>query len=320
MARKSEAKARSVSMSMCLSSLIALMFIFCPARSQAEPSPVALFEQAKRGWAAMTYPDLVDYVVAITVTANGKSRTDRYNGSVKSPSRDFRVSKFSDYESQHPYVPHGVNLEFSASASGLGTKIGIGVIANPPPKTEIFAIPEITPLYSFGMRSCPTRKDQRTLLADGVKIIGSVSTNVDRVYRITLAGTETVDGVQAAHLSLVPVVDERQNRLRDVWIENETNRVLQARVDGNFNGKSEGSVPWLIHFVTIDGSTYIDREIAEAPFKRGKTTLDSVSISFEAVQQTSSKALDFSYSIPNDFSTLNVITEPDEMSEVKSCR
>jgi hypothetical protein len=55
------------------------------------------------------------------------------------------------------------------------------------------------------------------LAADPLRTIATV-TAIDVAYRITFAGNETTDGVDAAHLVLVPLRDPAAYPLRDLWI------------------------------------------------------------------------------------------------------
>lgn len=287
--------------------------------SVADPAGSAVFDRAKTLWAMMKYPEVTEYVVAVTVTSAGNVRTDRYTGEVKSTSGEFRVNKFSDYEIAHPHVPHGINFVAGFSAGmRYGPQTVDGIVLNPPAAVERFAVPEISPLYSFGIRSCSSRTANRVRADDNVKVIGSIATNADRRYRVTIVGDESVDGQETTHLALIAVSEPKSNRLRDVWVAKATGAVVQARTDGNFSGKSASGTPWLVHFVTTDGATYIESEATEAPLKWGRARLDSVRIVFEHVQ-AAPRSLTLAFAIPADLSNLNAVVEPSEDAAPSGC-
>lgn len=194
---------------------------------------------------------------------------------------------------------------------GHGPQAVTGIVLNPPAAVERFAVPEISPLYSFGIRSCSRRSANRVRSDENVKVIGSVSTNADRRYRVTIVGDESVDGQETTHLALIALSEPKSNRLRDVWVAKATGAVVQVRTDGNFSGKGASGTPWLVHFLTTDGATYIESETTEAPLKWGRATLDSVRIAFEHVH-AAPKSLSLAFAIPADVSNLNAVVEPSE--------
>ena len=64
------------------------------------------------------------------------------------------------------------------------------------------------------------------LADDPLRTIASV-TAVDVAYRITLAGYETIDGVDTAHLVLEPIRDPAAYPLRALWIARSDNEVVR---------------------------------------------------------------------------------------------
>jgi hypothetical protein len=279
----------------------------------------AVFAEIRNTWFAMTYPRLVNYSVVVTTIANGVAQRATYNGQAQPLKGDFRVNAFSVEEEREPYVPTGTSFRLdgevdTTSGSGIGGDLPIGDNrANHPvqrvAQTEAFAIPEVSPLYAFGMRTCRSRsaspKDQSPL-----RVIG-VSSSVARRYRITVDGTDLVDGKPALHVSFEPLIDAKRDRLREVWIDPKTSHVLAATVLGNFIGSAESTIPWRITFREIDGSTYIDKETAEAPLRRGRTVYDHVEIRFQDIQRTHGfPNLDFA--MTPDYQHLDVVTEPDD--------
>lgn len=299
-----------------------------PAFAARDAEADSLFARARETWSRMSYPELVDYDVIVSVIAAKKLHSDRYSGKARPAAGDFRVDKFSVAEVARPSVPHGINVTYSigfgvnsgarpVGKTGDNTTMHLGGSLAQEKPVEPFAIPEVSPLYSFGIRSCADRSAAASEVS-GLKRIGGVTT-ASRRYRATVVGNETVDGVAAVHLVLAPLLDPHRDRLRDVWIDPSSGRVLRARVLGNFTGKAEASIPWLIRFTTVDGATYIATESAEAPFRRGNAVFDSVEIAFANIRPDRSATAGLSFAIPADYGALNAIQEPAESSGRSGC-
>ncbi len=93
-----------------------------------------------------------------------------------------------------------------------------------------------------------------------------------RDYQIEIAGTDPLDGVDAIHLTFVPLRDPALNRLRDLWIDPQTYRTIKSRVQGILNGKPYDGVPWTVRFTLVDGRDYLQQLIAEQPLHFGFDT------------------------------------------------
>jgi hypothetical protein len=64
------------------------------------------------------------------------------------------------------------------------------------------------------------------LADDPLRTIANV-TAVDVAYRIALAGYETVDGIETAHLTLVPIRNPANYPLRDLWVARKNDEVVR---------------------------------------------------------------------------------------------
>jgi hypothetical protein len=80
-----------------------------------------------------------------------------------------------------------------------------------------------------------------------------------RDYQITLVGTEHLANGDAYHLSLAPLRDPQVYRLRDLWVATDTYATLQLAVDGLFEGKPYEDARWIVSYVPIGGSYYIQQ-------------------------------------------------------------
>ena len=278
----------------------------------------AIFGRARSVWGAMSYPPLLAYTVVVTSTAGSGHQTEHFAGNVTADG-DFRVHAFSREEQANPTVPHGINVTYSlgigihsggaavGSADAPNASLAHGNLSGPPPPTS-YGIPELSPLFSFGIRPCSRRNDRGDAGDSGLRVIGTVA-SVDRRYRVTAVGRETVDGRDAYHLALEPLVDAHRDRLRDVWIEAGSYDVVQARTLGNFTRGPESSIPWLIRFITIDGATYIASETSEGSVRSGPHTFEAVSVAFDDVKPEHGLT-DIQFAIPADVDVPGAFHEP----------
>lgn len=245
------------------------------------PDANALFQSLRSNLAEQTYPSLMSYAITVHVQSSGAVHEEHYDGQVEGTG-DFRVRQFSHEEEAHPYVPRGINVIVGAVA-----------VSRQSP-AEAFGVPNLSPIYSFGLRRCaaPAQAPDATTFNSGLRRIGEVvSTN--RTYNVSFVGDETIDGVETSHLALSPVFKPKRNRLRDVWIDG-SNNLVRARVSGNFTaGKTEG-VPWLLRFQTTNGATFIKSETAEASISLEHRKYDDVSIEFSNISRGDAlRALEF---------------------------
>lgn len=279
-----------------------------------------IFERARTTWSAMTYPSLVDYRIAVELKAGGATHTDHYTGEVEPATGECRVHAFSAEEAANPYVPHGIDVRVGLSlgwSSGRGgpgagpppqaSILSVNVNPTPPPVT--FGIPDISPLYSFGLRA-GERHVANVDDASGLKTIGRILV-LNRRYRVRLIERAPLDGLDAYHLGLEPLTDPARDRLRDLWVDASSYDVLQARILGNFTDKPATTVPWLIRFTTIDRATYIASETAEAPLPERPLTFDELTVTFEDVVQRHGST-DLLFAIPHDLNARGHVFEPNE--------
>ena len=102
-----------------------------------------------------------------------------------------------------------------------------------------------------------------------------------RVYRIAIAGTEHVDGIDAIHLTFVPLRDPAINRLRDLWLDPQTYRTIRETVQGILDGKPYDGVKWTVRYTLVDGREYVQQLIADEPLHFGfETTISKFEYDF----------------------------------------
>lgn len=304
---------------------------FCTTQGRTQEQSVAAMQTADAAfsairsmWSTELYPTATDYDVRVITLSHGATRTEAYAAHARPRTGDFRVSSISDAEIANPSVPHGFDITYSlgfgintnagAIGSVQGKQVSLSGKIGAAPVSEIYAVPEVSPLYSFGLIGC--RRNVRSTIEGDLPLIGTVRRET-KIYDIQEVGLETVRGTSTIHLALTPLVDPLRNRLRDIWFEPTSYRIVQARIAGNFLGRAESQIPWLIEFTTIAGATYIERESAEASLTRGRQTFDHIEIRFENVRPSGPHA-DLAFVLPQNDAGLNAVVEPPDQGR-RSC-
>ncbi len=83
-----------------------------------------------------------------------KTYVDRYSGEVETSTGECRVHSFSDAEAANPTTPHGINVILYMNV-------------NPAPKAITFGIPDLSPIYAFGMRAATHSTHDDDILTEG---------------------------------------------------------------------------------------------------------------------------------------------------------
>jgi hypothetical protein len=285
-----------------------LAVVIAPSLLHAAQPPItdaeAIFERARTTWSNMTYPSLLDYRISVHLTAGNLTSIEHYTGEVEPASGECRVHAFSDEEAEHPTTPHGINVVLTF---GLGGRTAFGTLLNPTPKPVSFGTPDLSPLYSFGIRAGKRLTDDEP---STLKTIGRVIT-LARRYDVQLAEQTTLDGTDVYHLTLRPLTDPARNRLRELWIATSTFDVVAARILGNFTDRPATTIPWMIRFSTIGDATYVTSETAEAPLPNRPLVFNAVTIDFERIAARHGSR-DILFAIPDNVDVPGHVHEPAE--------
>ena len=140
--------------------------------------------------------------------------------------------------------------------------------------------PRIDPLSSFGMVSrfsaslAPSAGPSGAPTpgpSDEFREITRVEANT-RDYQVEVAGMEAIGDQPALHLTLQPLRDEKNNRLRDLWVDPQTYRTIALRVQGILGGKPYDGIKWTVHYVVLGGRNYVQQIVADEPLHFGLDT------------------------------------------------
>jgi hypothetical protein len=257
--------------------------------------PYAIFAAARQHWQSAVYPKQISYGIAVTVTRSGVTSQAHYHAAYDAVENRVHVTPVSDEELAHPYTPHGINFTYSL--------FGGAIPASSPQRTfDYLGVPVLAPDYSFGIVPTGTPpnttqdpmelvREIRTEFHDpfppkrraaqdgGLKTIALVVV-AHRQYKITLDGTQAVDGHADYHLLLEPVSDPATYRLREMWVETSTYDVDRVITAGNFTAPDLEGVRWETNFRDIAGTPYIATETALSGFSLDRRPYDTATVAF----------------------------------------
>ena len=114
-------------------------------------------------------------------------------------------------------------------------------------------------------------------LTDDPLLTIATVTAVDFAYRITVAGNETIDGVNTVHLVLEPLRDPAAHPLRDLWIARNDYEVVRltyaipfkrssALITYDFAPVGKPPIWTIVHIAASTGSEAISEELREIAF------------------------------------------------------
>jgi hypothetical protein len=134
--------------------------------------------------------------------------------------------------------------------------------------------PKISPIASFGIagRTQISIVPPNPSPSSALRTIGSVTANT-RDYRVDLIGAETLLGTSTFHLKLTPLHDPKIYRLRDLWVDPQTFRTVELRVQGLLHGEPYDRVEWTVRYVELRGRNYVQQITADGPLRFGLNTV-----------------------------------------------
>ncbi|HEY1656050.1 MAG TPA: hypothetical protein VGF86_13150 [Candidatus Tumulicola sp.] len=278
----------------------------------AEPDPYHIFAKMRHYWENQAYPGTFEYTIAVEVFEGAGSKTERYRSAYDNYVGKLSFNAVSDYEIAHPFYPHGINFGIGASDA-----------PHTAPEVDFYGVPMLTPNFSFGLGKTPLSVPKTPSSADVIREIRAefhdpnphplptptaqpiptlreiveVTSKV-RTYDISFSGTDLVSGTPAYHLTLKPLRDPGRNRLRELWVDEQTYAPLRLVIALNFVTGPGTTVPWLVTFSQQDGVTYIDRETTLAPTRFERHKYSKVIVAFEDVREATRFDFDPSALIP----------------------
>jgi len=282
-----------------------------------------IFGKTRLAWEAQHYPEFLAYDVAVTVTENGRSKTERYNSAYDAAGDVVYFDSVSDYERAHPYYAPG----------GFGFANPFERDRSTNAAMDFLGIPMLAPDYSFGLgttprgsaerrptdaelveqirqefhdpmpRNRPTPAPEPTSALREIAVVEAQS----RAYAISLVGIENVASTPAYRLRLRPLREPGRFRLRELWVDVRTYAPIKLVEALNFVTGPGTAVPWSITFDRIGGASYVATETALAPIQLKKHDYSSATVAFENVHPVDRIETGLGTFVPDD--TL-ILSEP----------
>jgi hypothetical protein len=259
-----------------LTAIIALCTIlYADACCAQTLDPEAIFFRASDVASLESCPSRIEYTIAVTASVNGRQQQNHYKATYL-PGEDYlHVFAFSSEEQQAAETPHGTNVVITLPGNlpltGL-SRAFTNAVNHDDAVTDLLGVPDLKPLYSFGLRrrnrgrddnpdTTDPRSPSATSAGTSLRTIGTTYAR-SRDYIVELLGIETLEGHQTYHLRLTPVRQPDRFRIRELWVDSSSFATVQLLSDGNFSAGPSTKSRWLTTYRDISGCNIIDSETA----------------------------------------------------------
>jgi hypothetical protein len=202
------------------------------------------------------------------------------------PSGRLHAPTISDEETADPSKPKGSNIGiFDFNVGGTGESL-----------KDVIGTPLLGVTYAFGLvpppHDVPLPGDTPTPAPGAPRTIGGV-TSLARTYDVHLAGEETIGGNLCWHLTLKPLGNAGEYRVRDLYVEESNDQIVRLKTDGNFTAKPTGSGIWTVDYTEVDGSWYLSDEVSSGAVSGDSGSFDKLDVKFIDVRADPGENLDF---------------------------
>lgn len=224
----------------------------------------SIFLHTRSAVTSVRYPWRLEYTIAISGLDGAKPVADHYRASCDPADGVIKLFPISDEQlAAPPPVPHGFNFKVTMAVCFLMCMGVVVPAGHPALYQDLIGEPLIAPTYMFGLHY-PTMPYNIKPVGNesALPVIATVSTR-NEDYDVSLAGTETLDGVQVYDLELKPLRKPKENRLRELWVGVNDYLPRKAMIAGNFTTAPLVDVPWTVDFAIVDGTPYVTREAAQ---------------------------------------------------------
>ena len=244
-----------------------------------------IFRRTRELLRSLRYPPFISFAVNVRATVGSKPFAESFQSIVRTRDDIVATHTIPFATTNKPENPYGTDIKI------LGLRLHPGHTEN---REEPFGVPQISPLYSFGLRPpgemlpslFPTPEPQAT----GIRSLGQVET-LGQDYEVTLAGVEPYGSRYAYHLALRPLGDPSRYRIRELWIDTQVFVPRKLRSAGIFQEGLATTLTWDVTYTVIDGYWLMDRETTESTIHTGGS-LFSRTTAFDGLSYSLS---DFAY-------------------------
>ena len=256
-----------------------------PTGDAATMNGQLVFQKSREVLRTVRYPSFIAYIVHVRSNTGGKPFLESYHSIVRTQDDIVLTHKTPIETTSKPDAPYGVRFEL------LGYKITPHSKGYQP---EPFGIPQISPLYSFGMRPIgevlqmpPTPEPEPS----DIRSLGRIEA-VAQDYDVTLIGVERYRVRWAYHLRLTPRQDPGVYRLREMFVDTQTFVPWEIVSAGIFPNGAASKVPWNVHYTISNGYWLMTQESTQATLRVGGMMKATTSRSYDGLTYALS---DFQY-------------------------
>ncbi len=212
----------------------------------------------------LSYPPFVSFAVNVRATIGAKPFAESFQSIVRTRDDIVATHSIPFATTNKPENPYGTDIMI------LGLRLH--PTRHNENHEEPFGVPQISPLYSFGLRPpgeimpslFPTPEPEAT----DIRSLGRIE-SFAREYDVTLAGIEPYGPRYVYHLVLRPVSEPTRYRIRDLWVDTQTFVPLKLRSAGIFPQGQAAALNWDVAYTVVNGFWLMDREWAETPVRTG---------------------------------------------------
>jgi len=270
-----------------------------PTGAAAGMSGQAIFDKAREVLETVRYPTYITFIVHVRSNTGGKPFYESFRSIVRAQDDIVLTHKTPIETTSKPDNPYGTNFAILGFTFQTHTKGH---------QEEPFGVPQISPLYSFGLRPpgevmglsptpAPEPSDLRSL--------GHVEA-IARDYDITLVDIRPYGVRWAYHLKLVPVERPDEYRLRDMLVDTETFVPWELTSAGIFPKGPASGVSWRVRYTIEQGAWLMTEETTSASIRVGGFMQSTTSRGYDGLTYT---LTDFKFATtPSDFSFFEVGT------------
>jgi hypothetical protein len=270
-----------------------------PTGAAAEMSGQAILDKTRDVLRTVRYPTYLSFIVHVRSNTGGKPFFESFRSIVRAQDDIVLTHKTPLETTSKPDNPYGTNFAI------LGFTIQTHTKGH---QEEPFGVPQISPLYSFGLRPIgemtslgPTPPPEQS----DIPSLGHVE-SIARDYDVTLVDIKPFGVRWAYHLRLVPLERPDVFRLRDMLVDTETFVPWEITSDGIFPKGPASVVPWRIRYTITQGAWLMTEETTSATLRVGGVMQGITSRGYDGLTYTFT---DFAFTkTPSDFSFFEVGT------------
>jgi hypothetical protein len=256
-----------------------------PTGAAATMAGQAVFDRSRDVLRTVRYPTFISFIVHARSNTGGKPFLESFRSIVRSRDDIVLTHKTPIESTSKPDNPYGTNIAILGLAFPTHTK---GY------QEEPFGVPQISPLYSFGLRPIgeslpllPTPAPEPTDL----RSLGRVEAT-EQDYDVTLVDVEKFRVRWVYHLKLVPRQSPDEYRLREMLVDTQTFVPWKLVSAGIFPQGPASGVPWTVTYTIAHGDWLMADESTSATLRVGGLAQGTSSRSYDGLTYAFS---DFQY-------------------------